>query len=107
MGIWDYVTAVSIWVFGAVYGWYARERAAKRNIENYISEVENVVKTSIDEFTIQVIIEMNNNNFYVYSKESHEFMAQGSNRKELEEALVKRFPDKKFIIDKENLKVFN
>lgn len=107
MDIFDYVILVLVWIFGAVYGWYARERAAKRNVENYINEVEGIVKNKIDEFTIPVVIELNNNVFYVYSKDSHEFMAQGSTRKELEEALIKRYPDKRFIIDKENLKVFN
>jgi hypothetical protein len=43
----DYVTYVVVWVMGAVYGWYARERQARRTIDRFFSEVTEAVDEEV------------------------------------------------------------
>lgn len=101
----DYVTYVIVWLLGVVYGWYARERHAKRLLDRVFSEIEQGVIAQINDSVIPIKIEKHSNIFYVYNKDTDVFMAQGNTRKELEETLAKRFPDKRFTADKENLEV--
>ena len=103
----DYVTYVVVWVLGAVYGWHARERQARRTIDRFFSEVEVPVGEQVNDSVIPIKIDRHNGVFFVYNKETEEFMGQGNTRKELEDVLAKRFPDKKFAADKENLKVLS
>jgi hypothetical protein len=103
----DYVAYVVIWIMGAVYGWYARERHAKRTIDRFFSEVEETVGEQVNDSVIPIKIEQHSGVFYVYNKDTEEFMGQGNTRRELEVNLAKRFPDKKFAADKENLKVLS
>ena len=105
MTIYDYLIWIVVWIMGAVYGWYARERHAKRTIERFVKEVMPAVQES--DVRIHVTIEKHNGVFYVYDKVKNEFMAQGSTRKELEDNLAKRYPDKYFAATNEDLKVFN
>ena len=90
---------------GAVYGWYARERYAERLINRIFSEVIEEAENS--EKYIPITIEKHNDVFYVYNRDSNDFMAQGKTRRELESNLAKRYPDTKFMAERENLKVFN
>ena len=99
----DYVTYVVVWIMGAVYGWYARERQAKRVIDRFFSSVEE----DLDDPVIPIKIDYHSGVFYVYNKDTEEFMGQGNTRKDLELNLAKRFPDKKFAADKESLKVLH
>ena len=103
----DYVTYVVVWIMGAVYGWYARERHAKRTIDRFFSEVEETIDEQVNDSVIPIKIEQHSGVFYVYNKDTEEFMGQGNTRKELEDVLAKRFPDKKFAADKEHLKVLS
>ena len=100
----DYLALVVVWIMGAVYGWYARERQAKRIIERFVSQMaEMPPETS----RVHITLEQRNGVFYAYNNETNEFMAQGSNRKDLESNLAKRYPEKFFAVDKESLKVLN
>lgn len=101
----NYVTYVAVWILGAVYGWFARERHARRTIDRLISEIEQSIDTQISESIIPITVEKHEGVFYVYNKDTEEFMGQGNTRIELETTLAKRFPDKKFAADKESLKV--
>lgn len=103
----DYVLYVVVWVMGAVYGWYSRERHARRTVERFFSEVAEDIDNTARSSVIPIKIDRHNGIFYVYNKDTEEFMGQGSTQKELERNLAKRFPDKKFAADKENLKVLN
>ena len=102
----DYLTYVVVWVLGAVYGWYARERQARRTIDRFFSNLEEDDETLVDS-VIPIKIDRHSGVFYVYNKETEEFLGQGNSRKELELNLAKRFPDTKFAADKESLKVLN
>lgn len=103
----DYVTYVVVWVLGAVYGWYARERQARRTIDRFFSQVTEAVDEEVNNSVIQIKIDRHSGVFYVYNKDTEEFLGQGDTRKELELNLAKRFPDQKFTADKESLKVLN
>jgi len=106
MEFFDYVTYVVVWILGAVYGWYARERQARRTIDRFFSEVTEAVD-EVNPSVIPIKIDRHNGVFYVHNKETEEFLGQGDTRKELELNLAKRFPDQKFAADKESLKVLN
>jgi hypothetical protein len=102
----EYLLYIVIWIMGAVYGWYARERHAQRTLKSLLSQVEETVKTAVDDSIIPIVIEKNNGVFYVWGKDTNDFMAQGMTRKELEDNLAKRYPEKRFAATTENLKVF-
>jgi hypothetical protein len=103
----DYLTYVVVWVLGAVYGWYARERQARRTIDRFFSNLEEDIDEKVNDTIIPIKVDHHNGVFFVYNKDTEEFMGQGNSRKELEFNLAKRFPDKKFAADKESLKVLN
>jgi hypothetical protein len=103
----DYATYVVVWFLGAVYGWYARERHAKRTIDRFFSGVEETIDEQVNDSVIPIKIDRHSGVFYVYNKDTEEFMGQGNTRKDLEFNLAKRFPDKKFAADKESLKVLH
>ena len=107
MELYDYLLLIVVWIMGAVYGWYARERHAKRTIDRFITQFVDEQVEEISDSVIHITIEKHNGVFYVYDKEKNDFMAQGNTRKELEDALAKRYPDKKFAATTSNLKVFN
>jgi hypothetical protein len=103
----DYLTYVVVWILGAVYGWYARERQARRTIDRFFSNLEEDDDEHVVDSVIPIKIDRHSGVFYVYNKDTEEFMGQGNTRKDLEVNLAKRFPDKKFAADKESLKVLN
>jgi hypothetical protein len=105
MDLWDYAALVAVWILGAIYGWYARERQAKRTIDNFFNQVEETIAENIEESILKINIEQHNGMFFVYDKETNDFMAQGKTKQELEENLAKRYPDKRFAADKENLRI--
>ena len=53
---------------------------------------------------LPIKIEKVQHGYFVYSIPDNTFMAQGTNRKELEENLDKRYPGKKFAATPDNLK---
>ena len=107
MDFFSYLIYVVVWFMGAVYGWYARERQAKRTIDKIFTHVEENIKEEVNTSVIPIVIEQHNGVFYVYNKDTKEFMGQGSTHRELNTNLSKRYPDKKFAADKENLKVLS
>lgn len=105
MEFYQYLLLVIVWVLGAVYGWYARERHAKRTIGRYFSQFTEETTREIPHIVITV--EKHNGAFFIYNKETSEFMAQGTTRKEINDILVKRYPGVYFAITSENQKVLN
>lgn len=85
-----------VWLMGAVSGWNARERHAKRITEQFLENMQQSVQDYVDENVIHITIEKHNNVFYVYERDTNEFMAQGSTQKEVENNLRKRYPGKTF-----------
>ena len=95
------VALIVVWLWGAVFGWQARERHAERKLNELLQHVEGSTETQ--ENHIHIVIEKHNDVFYVYGKDDNQFMAQASTVKELEEALQKRYPGKKFACPEKNM----
>jgi hypothetical protein len=92
-----------IWVMGAVSGWKAREEHAKQVTEKLLDRLQESVERQVEENVIQINIEKHNDMFYVYDRETNEFMAQGSSKDEVETNLQKRYPGKRFGCAESNL----
>jgi len=103
----EYITLIVFWIMGAVFGWHARERHAKRTLDRFFAHIEEEAEKEVDDSIIPIIIEKHNDTFFVYKKETNEFMGQGKTKRELEQNLASRFPEKKFAADKENLRILN
>lgn len=88
---------------GAVSGWKAREEHAKNVTEKLINHLQESVERQVEENVIQINIEKHNDMFYVYDRETNEFMAQGSSKDEVETNLQKRYPGKRFGCAESNL----
>ena len=89
-------------------GWYLREFSAIHQVRKMQQEETlEVLQEHIDEIKkkyLPIKIEKVEHGFFVYSLPDNTFMAQGSNRNELEENLDKRYPGKKFAATPDNLK---
>jgi hypothetical protein len=94
-------------VIGVVYGWNARERYASRVLERMATQIMMEQEQEEDEDRIFIDIEVHNGTIFVYNKETKEFMAQGSTRKEIEKVLESRFPGKIFAAPEAQLKVLH
>lgn len=99
----DILIYIMFFALGYAFGWVGREAAAKRRVEKFVKELEDVEETP-DEL-IRIKIEKHGDMFYVYGDgDSNDFMAQGATFKEIEDALAKRYPEKRFAATPENLK---
>lgn len=101
----EYLALIVVWILGAIYGWFARERHAIRTLDRLLTEVEESISEEVNDSIIPIIIEKHNNILFVYNKDTNEFMGQGETRLDLEKTLNQRYPDKKFSADKENLRL--
>lgn len=81
-----------VWFVGALYGWHAHERMVRRNLRHAIHEFQE----HINETHIRIKIEKHNGMLYVYDNTTHNFMAQGKDRFDLEKQLQDKFPGKRF-----------
>jgi len=104
MELTDYLMYVVVWILGAVWGWYARERHAERKLDNFFSKLDAAVEEKVAENMIRISIEKHKDVFYVYNKENNDFMGQASSKQELEKVLAERYPNKRFMADATNLK---
>ena len=101
----EYLAYIFVWILGAVYGWFARERYAIRKLDRLLTEVEETISEEMNDYVIPIIVEKHNNMLFVYNKDTNEFMGQGETRWDLEQNLSKRYPDKKFAAAKEHLRL--
>ena len=88
-----------VWIMGAVSGWNAREKHAKKQVERHFEQL-----LEQQEEKIHIIIEKHNDILYVYDKDTKQFMAQGSSKEDVEKVLVERFPGKRFACPESILK---
>lgn len=102
----EFVSIFFIFTLGFVFGWVLREEMAKRRVDYLMKqlgeELEDVAEVAKD--LINIKIELHSGQYYVFNKDTDEFMAQAATRKELEDALAKRYPEKRFAATPENLK---
>jgi hypothetical protein len=92
--------AVLLYLGGAVHGWNARERYAERKLRELLEEnVPEEDKPNLHPITI----EKHDDTIFVYDKKTKQFLAQGTSAKEVEQALEKRYPGKKYACSPEEL----
>ncbi len=102
----EFFSIFIVFSLGFILGWVLREEIAKRRVDYLMKqlgeELEDVAEAAKD--LINIKIELHSGQYYVFNKETDEFMAQAPTRNELEDALAKRYPDKRFAATPENLK---
>ncbi len=96
------IACAIIFFLGISFGWQLRERMAERVVKKFLADIEG--SEDLKDNCINIIIEKQNDTYYVYDKENNSFMGQATNRKELEDVLASRFPGKRFLADSDNLK---
>lgn len=90
-----FVVFIVSWLWGAVFGWQARERQAERVLKEFVGKMAEQEGEASEELT-HIIIEKQDGILYVYNRDTMAFMAQGKNRDEVEAVLKERFPGQKF-----------
>lgn len=89
-------------------GWHLREFKAIAEVRKMREDDKlEVLEQELDEIKkkyLPIKIEKVQHGYFVYSIPDNTFMAQGTNRKELEENLDKRYPGKRFAATPDNLK---
>lgn len=99
----EFLSIFIVFALGFAMGWVTREEMAKRRVDRLMEQLgEDLQQVAQD--LINIKIEQHSGVYYVFNKETDEFMAQAPTRKELEDALAKRYPDKRFAATPENLK---
>lgn len=96
-----FLVALFFWVHGAYSGWKAREEYVKQAVAKLVENMKEEEEDS--ESLVHVTIEHHAGMFYVYDKTNNTFMAHGSTKQELEDALSSRFPGKQFAAALEEL----
>jgi hypothetical protein len=89
-------------VVGFIAGWNGRERHAMNTIHKLLEEAEAVEEESADK-PERMRLERHGEVIYAFTDETDTFIAQGSTLEELDDAIQKRFPGKKFLIRESNL----
>ena len=95
-----FVVAIMFFAYGVNIGWKAREAYAKKIVTKFAEELEEKVDAKS---VLHITIEKHDDMIYVYDKKNHTFMAQGNNKEELEDALMSRFPGKRFAASEEDM----
>jgi hypothetical protein len=103
----EFFSIFSVFALGFVFGWILREEMAKRRVDKLMAELEGDIGEKVESLrknAIPIKIEIHSGVYYVFNQDTDEFMGQGATRKELEDELAKRHPEKRFIATPENLK---
>jgi len=85
---------------GIKLGWNARERHAVHSLNKLFQEAE---QTQLDKRII-INVEQHSGCFYIFNKNTSEFMAQGKTIEEVEKALLLKFPGKRFAASEETIR---
>jgi hypothetical protein len=99
----EFLSILGVFALGFILGWVLREEMAKRRVDYIMKQLGEDLEQIADEL-IQIKIERHSGQYYVFDKETDEFMAQATTREELEDSLAKRYPEKRFAATPENLK---
>ena len=89
---------------GTAFGWFLREQHAIRKVNKMFAQMEVAAVEQVKDNQIMGTIEIHHGHYYMFRVDDGSFLAQGESRKELSEALRKRFPDKVFILSKDEYK---
>jgi hypothetical protein len=81
-------------------GWALRELTAKNEVRKMLNQME---EHQDDQEIVRIYFEKEQGFLFAYNYDTDEFIAQGNTRDSLLEAMVKRYPNTKFIVEKEVL----
>ena len=87
------VAGVACGLVGFRLGWNAREQAAKKFVMNYVEQEMDRVKETV----VYITVKREGTTFFVYDRDTDEFLAQGTNHLDITKVLLDRFPSKRFI----------
>ena len=85
---------------GAVYGWNARERSAKKFVADYLKQSAEKAQAN----TVSIRLSREGDQFLVHDADTGEFLAQGTDHKQISSVLSDRYPTKMFVAVPDNLK---
>lgn len=74
-----------------------RLKVVMNALDSYIDEALDQVKDSF----ITILVEKDNDTYYCYRKEDHQFVCQGKTVTEIKDAFKLKYPDKVAIVSKE------
>jgi hypothetical protein len=98
----EFLILLAALVFGFIAGWYGRERHAMLTIHKLLEAAEEAEENNPDK-PERMRLERHGEVIYAFTTETDTFIAQGSTLEELDAAIQKRFPGKKFLIKESNL----
>ena len=99
----EFVTTFLFTLAGIVVGWYLRERAAVMRVNKLMKGLQLAEETEAEEMQIKAKLSVIDNGFYLSDSDGH-FMAQGSTKEELLDAVKERYPNKMIVIDQADAK---
>lgn len=99
----DFIFIIVILIVGGIIGWKAREAVAMRFVANYQKMFEEAAMAEAIN-TVMIEVERDGDQFFIYNKETGEFLAQGTNHEEVTAVLGERFPSQRFTATPQNLK---
>ena len=101
----EFVILFGAVIVGVAIGWNLREYHAMRKIHELLQKAEELeVKEGSVENRTKMRLEKHGELIYAFEEETDTFIAQGKDLLALDEAIRKRFPDKKFSVQEQNLK---
>ncbi len=97
----EFLILLGALVVGFIAGWNGRERHAMNTIHKILEEAEEAEESA--EQPERMRLERHGEVIYAFTVENDTFIAQGTTLEELDSAIQKRFPGKKFRIKESNL----
>ncbi len=89
-------------IVGFLAGWHAREAYAMRVVDSLLKESVRQEQEELESRT-KMRLEKQGDVIYAFTHDTDEFIAQGKDLEELDNAIVARFPGKKFSVQEQNL----
>jgi hypothetical protein len=101
----EFVILVGAILAGVFMGWHLRELHAMRKVKQLIEHAELIAEQEEEEPSrTKMRLERHGEVIYAFEHETDTFIAQGKDLLALDAAIQKRFPDKKFSVQEDNLK---
>jgi hypothetical protein len=96
-------------LFGAVIvgvgmGWQLRELHAMHKVKQLLEHADSLQEEEPQEDRTKMRLERHGEVIYAFEEDTDSFIAQGKDLLDLDSAIRKRFPDKKFSVQEQNLK---
>ncbi len=101
----EFIILAGAVVVGVFMGWHLRELYAIRKVKELIQQAEELAESEEPEPSrTKMRLERHGEVIYAFEHETDSFIAQGKDLLDLDAAIQKRYPDKKFSVQEDNLK---